>query len=38
MRQLLLWPESFQKRVVRFLGIEQLAVEQTYMQDIGLNP
>ena len=38
MRQLLLWAESFQKRTISFLDIQNLGIEHTYMEDIGFNP
>ena len=37
MRQLLLWAESFQKRSITFLDIQNLANEQSYMEDIGFD-
>ena len=38
LRQLLLWAESFQKRTITFSDIQNLGIEQTYMEDIGFNP
>ena len=38
MRQLSLWAESFQKRSITFLDIQNLANEQSYMEDIGFDP
>ena len=38
MRQFLLWAESFQKRTITFLDMQNLALEQSYMEDIGFNP
>ena len=38
MRQLLIWAEGFQKRTITFLDMQNHALEQSYMEDIGFNP
>ena len=38
MRQLLLWAESLQKRSLTCLDIQNLANEQSYIEDIGFDP
>ena len=38
MRQLLLWAESFQKQVITFMDIQNLAIANTYMDKHRLQP